>query len=127
MIKFMIGLIAIVFIGLSIYLFTAPKSSNTIHSESVSTPEIEIDLKKDLKETKEKKIEKDLVIKTTSIKRDIQKEEVLLENEPLLPNSESIDIEEESPEKIMSIEEKSGLTKSVGEDNTPMEMKKMEL
>ncbi|HIP14533.1 MAG TPA: hypothetical protein EYG74_03480 [Sulfurimonas autotrophica] len=133
MIKFILAVVAVILLGLVYYTYT---------SDSNNEP-VKIVVKKDTSPVESKTTEKKVIqspkvlnkvkVPKTSVTKEVVSELVDNDTDSLpmaselsLESSVQLDLEEESPERILEIEEEAGLT-DVGGDNTPMETEKMVL
>jgi len=134
MIKFVIGIISLIFVGLAVYVYTGKKSEELTKSavtyNGIDEKVMEKELVSVVKEVtiKTKAVVKKNTVKNLTIMRNKkQMEENFFEDDPLPENGKIVNIEEESPEKIMQFEIESGLTDGEAVDNTPLETGKIEL
>ena len=117
-------------IVLTIYIFTSKESENIIEStvttnglvrevfEKKVTPVAEIERMHSITLVKKKIIAEITPLENENI------DSISIDNEPSLDSNEAIDIDKESSERILEIEENSGLTNII-EDDTPMETGKV--
>ncbi len=129
MTKVILTAITIILIGLLIYSYTSTNEEHKITSvEKVPVPKVIFaDSKKIISPAKKEVPTPKLPSK---VKRDIEidiiaEDHIEMRGEASLESSEIIEMYEETPERILEIEEASGLTDLRDEDNTPMETEKM--
>ena len=133
MLEFILSVIAVIILSLVYYTYTSDSNNELVKTV----------VEKDTSPVEIKTIEKDVIqspktvkkVKTpkTSVTKEVVSNDVNNDTDSLsmaselsLESSVQLDLEEESLERILEIEEESGLI-DVGGDNTPMETEKMVL
>jgi len=129
MIKVILTVITIILIGLVVYSYTSTNEEHKVTPvEKVPIQKVIVtDSKKIISPTKKKVVVPKLsskVVRAPAVNMTTE-DDTGMSGEDSLESSESIEVDEETPEHILEIEKASGLTDLSDEDNTPMETEKM--
>jgi len=136
MLKFILSVIAVIILSLVYYTYTSDSNNElvkTVVEKDTSPVEIKTTEKEVMQSPKTvKKVKTPKTLKTSTTKEVVSNDvsndtdSLPIASELSLESSVQLDLEEESLERILEIEEESGLI-DVGGDNTPMETEKMVL